>query len=233
MSYGEPWPWTEGAGPGAQYREGVGPGPNTGAPSFCGQNDRQTDRHDWKYYFAATSLADGNTCFGAMEMTFLDDRFCIHNLFLGCHNNHTAWNHIIGRNILYYCPQRSCGKVMFSQVSVILSTGEGVCGRHPLGRHPSRQTPPGQTPLSRHRLSRHSLSTPSPGQTPSRHPSGQTPPTQCMMGYTPPCPVHAGIYPLLAATAADGTHPTGMHSCVLMQYFLQLSFHLCYLKQWM
>ena len=29
-------------------------------------------------------------------------------------------------------------------------------------------------------------------------------------GQTPPCPVHAGID---VATAADGTHPTGMHSC--------------------
>ena len=174
-------------------------------PLHCGQSDWLTDRHDWKHYFALTSLAGGNTCFGAMQMTFLDDRFYIHNLFLGCHNNHTAWNYIIGRNILYYCPQRSCGKVMFSQVSVILSTGEGVCGRHPPGRHPSRQTPPGQTPLSRHLLSRqclsrHPLSTPSPGQTPSWHPFGQTPPTQCMMGYTPPAQCMLGYIP-----------PTGGH----------------------
>ena len=36
-----------------------------------------------------------------------------------------------------------------------------------------------------------------------RHPPGQTfPPGQCKLRYTP-----------LAATAADGTHPTGMHSC--------------------
>ena len=34
--------------------------------------------------------------------------------------------------VAYYCPQRSCGKVMFSQASVILSTGG------------FRQTPPGQ-----------------------------------------------------------------------------------------
>ena len=34
--------------------------------------------------------------------------------------------------------------------------------------------------------------------------------------HTPPCPVHAGIYPpppTSTATAADGKHPTGMHSC--------------------
>ena len=60
---------------------------------------------------------------------------------------------------------------------------------------------------------------------------------QCMLGYplpqaytplgryprqTPPCPVHAGIHTppsrpvhvgIDMATAADGTHPTGMHSC--------------------
>ena len=60
--------------------------------------------------------------------------------------------------------------------------------RHPLSRHSPGQTPPGQTP-------------------PGRHPTGQTPP-----GQTPPCPVHAGIHPP-AATAADGTHSTGMHSC--------------------
>ena len=48
-----------------------------------------------------------------------------------------------------YRPQLSCGKVMFSQASVILFT-EGVSARHhpagqtpcPLGRHPPRQTPP-------------------------------------------------------------------------------------------
>ena len=48
----------------------------------------------------------------------------------------------------HYRPQRSCGKVMFSQASVILLTG-GVCqtppGRHPLVRH----TPPGSHPLGR------------------------------------------------------------------------------------
>ena len=60
-----------------------------------------------------------------------------------------------------------------------------------------------------------------------RHPPGQTPPTQCMLGYTPPCPMYVRIQIPLpsasfditpppttpAATAADGTHPTGMHSC--------------------
>ena len=53
------------------------------------------------------------------------------------------------------------------------------------------------------------------------HPLGRHPPAQCMLGYTPPAqcileytprPVHAGIH---MATAADGTHPTGMHSCYI------------------
>ena len=60
----------------------------------------------------------------------------------------------------FYHPHRSCGKVMFLHLSVILSRG-GVC------LSACWDTPPGQTP----------------------------PPQQ-------------------TATAADGTHPTGMHSCV-------------------
>ena len=36
---------------------------------------------------------------------------------------------------------------------------------------------------------------PLPGQTPPRQtPPRQTPPAQCMLGYTPTCPVHAGIH---------------------------------------
>ena len=55
----------------------------------------------------------------------------------------------------FYRPQRSCGKVMFLHLSVILSMAGGLAGRHPLDRHPpgrhpladrhppGRQTPPG------------------------------------------------------------------------------------------
>ena len=56
----------------------------------------------------------------------------------------------------YYRPQGSCGKLMFSQASVILSTGgclpDTLPGRHPRGRHPRGRHPPwadtphGQTP---------------------------------------------------------------------------------------
>ena len=79
--------------------------------------------------------------------------------------------------------------------------------------------------------------TPLPGQTPpwadtppqtntplDRHPWAEIPRQTPPPGQTPPCPVHAGIHtPSLpstlgytpAATAADGTHPAGMLSCLL------------------
>ena len=123
------------------------------------------------------------------------------NYCLPCHIFRLGGKH----EFCNYRPQRSCGKVIFSQVSVSHSVHRGgVSGRSP------RQTPP---PLGRHPL-----------------PWADTPP-QCMLGYTPlpsacwdtpPCPVHAGIHPPAqcmlgytpppAATAAVGTHPTGMHS---------------------
>ena len=58
-----------------------------------------------------------------------------------------------------YHPQRSCGKVMFLHLSVILFTGgEGVSGRHP----------PGRQPLFRHPMGRH------PGRHTPRWPLQQT-----------------------------------------------------------
>ena len=55
------------------------------------------------------------------------------------------------------------------------------------------------------------------GYTPGRHPLGQTAPPQ----QTPPPPVRTppsrhlpGQTPPPMATAADGIHPTGMHSCL-------------------
>ena len=72
-----------------------------------------------------------------------------------------------------YRPQRSCGKLKFLHLSVILFTVGGSATHTP-------QIPPGRQPLGKHPLDRH----PS-----DRHPSGQTPP-----GQTPP-----GRHPLRSA----------------------------------
>ena len=75
----------------------------------------------------------------------------------------------------------------------------------------------------------------SPWQTPpARHPSARLtpplaihPPAKCMLGYTHPCPVHAGMIhiPSPTATAVDGTHPTGMHSSSFIHSFIHLFIH--------
>ena len=69
-----------------------------------------------------------------------------------------------------YRPQRSCGKVMFLHLSVILFTGG--CLPLPL--------PWSDTPMGRHPLL-------------GRHPPGRHTPAKCMLGFTPLCAVHAGI----------------------------------------
>ena len=80
------------------------------------------------------------------------------------------------RLMYIYGPQRSCGKVMFSQACVKNSAHRGeVSAAVHAGIH---------TPVARYPLARHPL---------VRHPPADT--------------------PLPAATAADGTHPNGMHSC--------------------
>ena len=111
------------------------------------------------------------------------------------------WELCRKRSGAFYRLQRSCGKVMFSQACVKNSVHRGVCipactrAETPsLGRHP----PPEQTP-------------PCPVH------AGIHTPTQCMLGYTntPPLPSAFWDIPPLppTATAGDGTHPTGMHSC--------------------
>ena len=96
--------------------------------------------------------------------------------------------------------KRSGGKVMFLHLSVILSTGVVSApvhaGIHPLGRHPTGRHPP--TPPGHTPLQ--------PDSPPGRHPPGQTHPQQ-------------------TATAADGTHPTGMHS-----YYDWVLFQKCLVK---
>ena len=114
----------------------------------------------------------------------------------------------------FYRPQRSCSKFMFLHLSVSHSFHRGVSGRHP------GQTPPWADTPSRHLLGRHTpWADTNPGQTPpqqtppqGRHHPGIHPPWQTSplsrypLGRHPPPPT---------ATAADGTHPTGMLSCLV------------------
>ena len=102
---------------------------------------------------------------------------------------------------------------MFLRLSVILSTGEVSAPVH-TGIHPAAgQTIPVQT---------------TPGQTPppwADNPPGQTPPwADTLPGQThpradPPGQTHPLTHPLppgQTATAADGTHSTEMHSCLVL-----------------
>ena len=100
----------------------------------------------------------------------------------------------------FYCPQRSCGKVMFLYMSVILSTAR-VCHISPQADTPLGRHPPGRPPWA---------------DTPEQTTAGQTlsladapPSAQCMLGY---------------GQKAGGTHPTGMHSC----YFFIISLPVIY-----
>ena len=122
-------------------------------------------------------------------------------------------------------------------VCIPTCTGQTPPGRHPLGIHPQADTPladtpladipsPGQTPPP---LGRHpQVDVPLPqADTPWADPLGRQPPAQCMLGYTTlPPSAYWDTHPLAqcmlrytlsppplppAATALNGTHPTGMH----------------------
>ena len=102
------------------------------------------------------------------------------------------------RVLVCYRPQRSWGKVIFSQACVILFTG-GILPQCMLGYH---------TPQTRHPTgSRHS---PKPGP-PGAGPSEQAPPRSGTPPGSrhPPAAEHVGRY----GQRAGGTHPTGMQSC--------------------
>ena len=112
----------------------------------------------------------------------------------------TSWLFITVRN--------EVTKVMFLHLSVILFTGgRGLClsvccdSTHPLGPGtcPRKQTPPG-------------LGTP-PGPAPlgADTPPDQPPPWDQAL---PRSRHPRGPGPQQTATVADGTHPTGMHSCI-------------------
>ena len=142
----------------------------------------------------------------------------------------------ITRLIHYYRPQRSWGKVMFLQASVILLTGGEYLTRYtpPDQVHPpwTRYTPPGTryTPRNRYtplqtRYTPLGPGTPpgtryKPPRPPQDHvhtpPGPGTPPWDKVhppgTRYTPQDQIHPpgpGRYGL----RAGGMHPTGMHSC--------------------
>ena len=86
--------------------------------------------------------------------------------------------------------------VCHSVRGVSASGSRGCLPLDPEGAHSQADIP-----ISRH--------TPIDRHTPlGRHPPGQTPPRQTPLGRTP------GKTPPETATAVDGTHPTGMHSCL-------------------
>ena len=134
---------------------------------------------------------------------------------------------MIRKILLFTVRKGSCRKVMFSQTCVKNSVHRGcVCtgadtpwcpqGVYPSmhwGRHPRvdtlRQTPPGRhLPLG-------------------RHPLGQTPLwADTFLGRHPPTPKET-------ATAADGTHPTAMHSCYLNIFMDNVTWFLILLCQCM
>ena len=82
---------------------------------------------------------------------------------------------------------------------------------------PLGQTPPVHAGIHTHPLPSACWDTHTP--LPSACWDTHTPPAQCMLGYTPPCPVHAGIHTPPAqcmlgyGQQAGCTHPTGMYSC--------------------
>ena len=84
-------------------------------------------------------------------------------------------------------------------------------GRHPLGRHSSWAN----TPLGRYPLGRHPQTDTPPRDTPGKTPPGQTPPpVRHPKANTPPqvdTPSPWWTLPQQTATAADGTHPTGIN----------------------
>ena len=97
---------------------------------------------------------------------------------------------------------------MFLHLSVILFTGgcppQCMLGyTHPLDR---------QHPREVHTLPR--KHTPSPGSTPPRKHPPEAPPREAH----PPRSTPSGSTPPMV-TAADGTHPTGMHSCLIKNFY--------------
>ena len=105
--------------------------------------------------------------------------------------------------------KRSCGKVMFLDLSVSHSIHRG---RISASVH-ARICPPGQTTLGQTRLL-------------CRYPPGNQPSYADSPGYNPR--PQADPLPPQTATAVDGTHPTGMLSCCnFRSYTIELSIIPC------
>ena len=109
------------------------------------------------------------------------------------------------RNIIFYRPQRSWGKVMFF-TGVCDSVHRGDLPQCMLGYHPPRSSPPEQAAPPQEQTPPRAGTPPEKAppqeQTPPR---ADTPPEQA-----PSRAEHAGRY----GQCAGGTHPTGMQSCL-------------------
>ena len=129
--------------------------------------------------------------------------------------NRNCIHHRPKKSMYFYRPQRSCEGYVFTPVC--LSTGGGFASayagipprsRHPPGtRHPQSRHPPG---------TKHPQEQAPPGAdtpTGAGTPPEQTPPgAGTPLEQAPPGPDPSSQQ---TATVADGTHPTGMHSCYL------------------
>ena len=104
-----------------------------------------------------------------------------------------------------YRPQRSWGKVIFSQASVILFIG-GVC----LSTCWDTTTSGTRHP---HRSSRHPLPRARHNPGPGTPPGAGTPPPQQQASPGAGTPLHRRACWEIRSTTG-GTHPTGMHSCL-------------------
>ena len=143
--------------------------------------------------------------------------------FDSCRNSFTIpmTKIIMGGNNYHYRPQRSWGKVIFSEACVKNSVhkGGGVVSQHALqvvSQHAlqvSRPTPRGEVEVSG------LMGSPGPhlgGLKPT--PRGFQAHTQGVLqahtqGGIPACTEADTPSPKKTANAAGGTHPTGMHSC--------------------
>ena len=130
------------------------------------------------------------------------------------------------QNFINYYAQQSCSKVMFSQASVSHSVhmAEGGVWQTPWVGTPQADTSQPSACWDTH--------TPCP-----MHAGKHTPPAQCMLGYTLLLPsacwdTHTPLpsacwdtLPPHPPTPADGTHPTGMHSCYIgiLKLFVELA----------